>query len=396
MQISQRGQVPSFKVMEIMTRVAQLRAEDRPVISLSAGEPAAGAPADVRQAAIDVQTSGVHLGYTAIAGRIELREELVKHYRRWYNLEISADDIFLTTGASGAFVLAFLAAFNAGDRVALACPGYPAYRNILQSVDCVPVNLPAGPQSRFQPTVESLEAEVAANGPIKGLIIASPANPTGTMITPEEFTRISQWCRANKVLLISDEIYHGITYPSAPKTLSAWELDRNHLVISSFSKYWGMPGSRLGWMLVPQYLQQAVSALAGNIALCAPRASQLAAVAGFTEASYIEAQSQVAEYAANRQMFLAALEQLGFGEPAPADGAFYVYLPLGRLRGYFTDSVEYCAQLLEEKYVAIVPGLDFDPEYGADSVRISFAVSQQDMAEAIKRMIEFNAAVMAG
>ncbi len=390
MQISRRGQVPSFKVMEIMTRVAQLRAEQRPVISLSAGEPAAGAPADVRQAAIDVQTSGVHLGYTAIAGRIELREELVKHYRRWYDVAVSAEDIFLTTGASGAFVLAFLAAFDAGDRVALARPGYPAYRNILQSVDCVPVNLPTGAESRFQPTVASLEAEVAANGPLKGLIIASPANPTGTMITPEEFAQISDWCRANEVLLISDEIYHGITYPSAPKTVTAWELDRNHLVISSFSKYWGMPGSRLGWMLVPEFLREAVSALAGNIALCAPHAAQLAAVAGFTEASYAAAEDHVATYAANRQRFLAALPELGFGEPAPADGAFYVYLPLGRMAERYENSIDYCSALLEEQYVAIVPGLDFDPVDGGDYVRVNFAVSEAEMAEAIARMIAFN------
>ncbi|MFC0581238.1 pyridoxal phosphate-dependent aminotransferase [Micrococcoides hystricis] len=390
MKISRRGQVPSFKVMDIMSRVAELRAEQRPVISLSAGEPAAGAPADVRQAAIDVQTSGVHLGYTAIAGRAELRTELVEHYRRWYGLELSIDDFVLTTGASGAFLLTFLAAFDPGDRVALACPGYPAYRNILQSVDCVPVDLPAGAESRFQPTVAGLEAEVAAHGELQGLIIASPANPTGTMITPDEFSKISQWCRKNDVLLISDEIYHGITYPTAPKTMSAWELDRNHVVISSFSKFWGMPGSRLGWMLVPEFLRNSVSSLAGNVALCAPHTAQLAAVAGFTESSYAEAESHVATYAANRQRFLDALPELGFGEPAPADGAFYVYLPLGRMAERYENSIQYCSALLEEKYVAIVPGLDFDPVEGGDYVRVNFAVSEEDMTEAIERMIAFN------
>ena len=390
MRISKRGQVPSFKVMDIMTRVAQLRAENKPVISLSAGEPAAGAAPDVRQAAIDVQTSGVHLGYTATAGRIELRNELVRHYQRWYGLELDSDEIFLTTGASGAFLLTFLAAFEAGDRVALARPGYPAYRNILSAVDCVPVDLEAGIESRFKPTVEALEAEVATHGPLAGLIVASPANPTGTVMPPEEFTKISQWCQKNNVLLISDEIYHGISYPSSPELKCAWEFSRDHVVISSFSKYWGMPGSRLGWMLVPEFLRTAVDALAGNVVLCAPHASQLAAVAGFTEDSYAYAEAQVSEYAANRQQFLAALPELGFGESAPADGAFYIYLPLGKLREHFADSADYCSQLLEEKYVAIVPGLDFDPVDGGDYVRISFAVSQDDMAEAISRMREFN------
>lgn len=388
---SRRGQVPPFQVMAILDRIAELRAEGRDVISLCAGEPSGGAPSDVRAAAARLHTSGDPLGYTGTLGVSDLRAAVAGHHRRWYGLDVAAHEVAITTGASGAFVLVFLAAFDAGDRVAVVRPGYPAYRNLLRALDLVVVEVGVGPETGYQPTVELLEAAVAAGGPLRGLVLASPANPTGSMVGRSELAALVAWCAEHGVRLVSDEIYHGLTYPTdatAPgaRGTSAWELDRTTVVVSSFSKYWGMTGWRLGWALVPEDLRGAVASLAGNVALCPPTASQLAALHAFSDASYAEAEARVAELAATRATLFHALPRLGWGPVAPADGAFYLWADLGEHLGDHPDSASWCRALLEDTAVAVVPGADFDPVAGHRSVRLSFATGPAAVAEAVDRI----------
>jgi aspartate/methionine/tyrosine aminotransferase len=394
LKVADRALVPHFEVMKILHRVAQMRAAGRDVISLCAGEPSGGAPREVSAKAAEVHASGMPLTYTSALGISELREAVAGHYRRWYGLEVEADEVAITTGSSGAFMLTFLAAFNPGDRVALARPGYPAYRNILSSLGCEVVEIDCGPAERYQPTAALLDAAAAAHGPLAGLILASPANPTGTMVSRAELAALTQWCAANGVRLVSDEIYHGITYPTdlqAPdaRGVCAWELDRTGVVVSSFSKYWGMTGWRLGWALMPRDLAPAMEALAGNVALCPPAPAQLAAVEAFSEDSYSQAEAAVAEFAAIRQILLDNLGRLQWGTAAPADGAFYLYAELGDQLAGFTDSGEYCRALLEQEGVALVPGSDFDAVRGSRSVRLSFAAGREAVAEAVERIIRF-------
>jgi aspartate/methionine/tyrosine aminotransferase len=397
---SSRSQVPPFAVMDILARVDALRAQGRDVVSLCAGEPSGGAPAAVSARAAQIHASGRPLTYTPALGIAELRSAIAGHYRRWYGLDVAPANVAVTTGSSGAFVLSFLAAFEAGDRVALARPGYPAYRNILAALGCEVVELDAGPETRFQPSPAMLDAAASERGPLAGLVLASPANPTGTMVDRAELTALTDWCAANGVRLVSDEIYHGITYPDAgavadehsPRGVCAWELDREAIVISSFSKYWGMTGWRLGWMLAPEELVSAVDALAGNVALCPPAPSQLAAVEAFSPESYAQADAWVAGYSRTRRTLLEALPRLGWGPAAPADGAFYLYAELGAHLDRFGDSREYARALLEAEGVALVPGTDFDGVHGARAVRLSFAAGQAAVETSIERILRFQGA----
>lgn len=400
---SSRSQVPPFAVMDILARVDALRAQGRDVVSLCAGEPSGGAPAAVSARAAEIHASGRALTYTPALGTAELRTAIAGHYRRWYGLDVDPGHVAVTTGSSGAFVLSFLASFEAGDRVALARPGYPAYRNILTALGCEVVELDAGPDTRYQPTPAMLDAAASERGPLAGVVLASPANPTGTMVSRDELTAIADWCAANGARLVSDEIYHGITYPGAagadersPRGVCAWELAggsaREAIVISSFSKYWGMTGWRLGWALLPDELVGAVDALAGNVALCPPAPSQLAAVEAFSPESYAQADAWVAGYARTRQTLLDALPSLGWGPAAPADGAFYLYAELGDQLARFGDSREYARRLLDSEGVALVPGTDFDAVHGGRAVRLSFAAGQAAVEEAIARILRFQGA----
>ncbi|WP_231979269.1 pyridoxal phosphate-dependent aminotransferase [Tessaracoccus coleopterorum] len=348
--------------MTILDRVARMRAEGRDVISLCAGEPAGGAPAVVNRAAAELHAAGTPFGYTPALGIRPLREALAGHYRRWYGVEVDPERIAVTTGSSGGFLLAFLAAFDAGDRVALARPGYPAYRNILASLGCEVVDLDCGPEVRFQPTVELLEA-AHREAPLAGLILASPANPTGTMVSRAELAALTSWCRANDVLLVSDEIYHGVTYDGSRGT-TALEFGPEPVVVSSFSKYWGMTGWRIGWLVLPPHLVDAVDALAGNLALCPPAPAQHAALEAFTPESYAECDRAVAEFTEARSLLLASRERLGWGVAAPADGAFYYYADLGDQLSRYPDSSAYAAALLDATGVAVTPGRDFDAVHG--------------------------------
>ncbi|WP_417218563.1 aminotransferase class I/II-fold pyridoxal phosphate-dependent enzyme [Arthrobacter sp.] len=381
--------------MDVLARVAELRAAGRDIISLCAGEPSGGAPTGVSERAAAIHASGVPLTYTPALGIAELRHAIAGHYGRWYGLDVPAANVAVTTGSSGAFMLAFLAAFNPGDRVALARPGYPAYRNILRALGIEVVELDCGPETRYQPTPPQLDAAAAEHGPLAGLMLASPANPTGTMVSRGELTELTVWCARNGVRLVSDEIYHGITYPAVgdpdPRGVCAWELDRSGVVISSFSKYWGMTGWRLGWAVVPDDLLPAVDALAGNVALCPPAPAQMAAVEAFNEDSYRQAQGFVDEFATTRSVLLESLPRLRWGPAAPADGAFYLYADLGTALAGFEDSTAYCAALLEEEGVALVPGGDFDGVGGRRAVRLSFAAGREAVVAAVERIVRFQA-----
>lgn len=399
MKVSTRSQVPPFAVMEIIAAANARRAAGQRVLSLCAGEPSSGAPEVVRRRAQDLLTSGGSLGYTEALGIPGLRAEIAAHYGRWYGIELDPRSVAVTTGSSGGFLLAFLAAFDPGDRVALARPGYPAYRNILASLGCEVVELPCGPQTRYQPTVAQLEA---LDRPVSGLVVAGPANPTGTLIERESLDDLIAWSAANGVRLISDEIYHGITYPDVDPNLdgdvepsgpvgagaptAASDLDSGVVVVSSFSKYWAMTGWRLGWLVLPAGLVAPVDALAGNLALCPPALAQHAALAAFSEAGYAAARANVAEYARSRRLVLDRLPELGWARAAPADGAFYVYADISPTG---LDSVTWCARLLEEAGVALTPGTDFDGVAGQQWVRLSFASSPAVVAEAVDRIIEW-------
>ena len=397
MKASARSAVPAFQVMSVLDRVTQLRAQGKDVISLCAGEPSGGAPGAVRDLAADAHAGRAGLGYTSALGLQEVRQAIAEHYSRWYHLEVAAEQVAVTTGSSGAFMLTFLAAFDPGDVVVLARPGYPAYRNILTTLGCSVVEVDCGAEVGFQPTPELLEETLTAHSDIAGLVIASPANPTGTMIDRERMAALNNWCRDHDVRLISDEIYHGITYPADPggvdaRGVCAWDLGEtspSSVVISSFSKYWGMTGWRLGWALLPEDLVGAVDALAGNVALCPPAPAQVAALGAFTAEAYGEADERVASMTSTRQMLLEQVPDLGWGPVAPADGAFYLYAGLGENLAGYASSVDWAADLLETAGVAVVPGVDFDGANGHEYVRLSFAAGDDAVAEAVRRIARF-------
>jgi aspartate/methionine/tyrosine aminotransferase len=388
MKVSRRSHVPPFAVMEVLAAANARRAAGESVLNLCAGEPSSGASDVVRKRAISLLTSG-DLGYTESMGAPPLRAAIAEHYGRWYDVDLDPARIAVTTGSSGGFLLAFLAAFDAGDRVALARPGYPAYKNILTALGCEVVELACGPETRYQPTVEQL-TDAYVDGGLDGLVVASPANPTGTMIAPDELAALAAWCAEFDVRLISDEIYHGITYggPGAPggelQSTAAQSLETGAVVVNSFSKYWAMTGWRLGWLVLPDDLVAPIDALASNVALCPPALAQHAGVAAFSAEGYAAAEANVAQYAAARSLLLRRLPKLGWMRVAPADGAFYLYADIASSG---IDSVTWCARLLAEAGVALTPGTDFDGVDGRDWVRLSFASSVDVVSEAVDRIV---------
>ncbi len=377
--VAVRAAVPPFHVMDVWAAAAERQRTHGDLVNLSAGQPSTPAPAPVRAAAAAALDGDV-LGYTVALGIPELREAIAAHYARTYGLDVPPEQVVATTGSSGGFLLAFLAAFDPGDRVALARPGYPCYRNILTALGCQVVDLPCGPQTRYQPTVAMLEA---LDEPVRGLVVASPANPTGTVLDPAELAALAEYCERTGVQLISDEIYHGISYPGAPATSSAWATSREAIVVNSFSKYFAMTGWRLGWLLVPPRLLRAVDCLTGNFTICPPALAQRAALGAFDESSYAEADGHVARYAVNRALLLDGLAALGISRLAPADGAFYVYADVSHLT---VDSMEFIHRLLAETGVATAPGVDFDPVDGDRFIRLSFAGATEDIREALERL----------
>lgn len=411
---SHRGVVPAFQAMAITEQVARLRADGRDIISLGVGEPRGGAPAGVADSAKIALGERGKLGYTGALGLAPLRQAVAEHYGSWYGIDVDPAQVAITTGSSGAFLLVYLAAFDSGARVALASPGYPAYRNVLRALGCEVVELNAGPAERFQPTPALLDAAVAEGGKLDGLLVASPANPTGTMLSAAELGALASWCAEHGTRLISDEIYHGMTYGPGDggesdaekysRGASLWQVDgavasAEHpgVVVSSFSKYWGMTGWRLGWALLPTDLVGPVDALAGNVALAPPTPAQLAALEAFSTAAHEEADARVAEIARTREALLARVPELEWGEVAPMDGAFYLWahlgpqLTLGRRR--FADAAEYCAALLQEAGVALTPGADFATEGAEEYVRLAYGGGTEAVMEAVDRIIAWQAGV---
>lgn len=376
---ARRAGIPPFHVMDVWAAAGERHRTHGDLVNLSAGQPSTPAPAPVRAAAVKALDSDV-LGYTVALGIPPLRMAIAGHYARTYGLEVSPNQVVVTTGSSGGFLLAFLAAFDVGDRVAMARPGYPCYRNILTALGCEVVELPCGPQTRYQPTVAMLEA---LDEPVKGLVVASPANPTGTVLDPTELRALATWCAENGVQMISDEIYHGISYAGSPATACAWETSREAIVVNSFSKYFSMTGWRLGWLLLPPRLLRAADCLAGNFTVCPPALPQAAALAAFEQESYAEADGHVARYAVNRDLLLDGLPRLGITRLAPADGAFYVYADVSHLTG---DSMDLVYRLLADVGLAVAPGLDFDPVEGHRFIRLSCAGSAEDVREALARL----------
>ncbi|MEV6136089.1 pyridoxal phosphate-dependent aminotransferase [Nocardia sp. NPDC051990] len=378
---SRRSTIPPFYVMDVWKAAAERARTQGDVLVLAAGQPSTPAPAPVlraTKAAIDAEL----LGYTETFGILSLREAIAEHHRDTYGYAVEPDDVVVTTGSSGAFTLIFLAAFDAGDTVVVARPGYPAYRNSLAALGCRVIELDCGAETRFQPTVAMLEA---LPEPPAGLIVASPANPTGTMIDPDELAALARWCEAHGTLLISDEIYHGITYQgvSVGRTSSAWETSRESVVIGSVSKYFSMTGWRLGWMLAPSGLRPALQRLASNMTVCPPAISQYAALHAFGAEAKAELDGHVRRYAVNRQLLLEGLPKLGITDLAPADGAFYAYADIGHLTD---DSRRWCAEVLDRTGVALAPGVDFDTAAGHRTVRFSFAGATADIEAALVRL----------
>ena len=373
--IAARGQVPPFIVMDVMRDAARLEAEGKRVVHLEVGQPSTGIPAAA--AARVREMIGVNaLGYTVAGGIPELRARIAAHYHDVHGVSVDPRRVFITTGSSGAFMLAFLAAFAAGDRVALAAPGYPAYRHILTAIGVQPELIAVGADSRYQPTVAHLKALPKLPD---GLIVASPSNPTGTVIPPAEFRELQTFCDTHGIRLISDEIYHGITYGQAVTT-AAGE-GTTAIVVNSFSKYFSMTGWRLGWLVLPEDMLRPLECLAQNLFISPPAVSQWAGVFVFDCRDELEA--NVARYAANRALLLDRLPGLGFDKLAPADGAFYIYADVAQLTD---DAQVFCRRMLNESGVATTPGIDFDPINGRHCVRFSFAGSTPDMAEACERL----------
>ncbi len=318
------------------------------------------------------------MGYTEALGLVGLRERIVAHYRHWYGVAVPRARVAVTTGASGAFPLAFLAAFDPGDRVALAAPFYPPYVNVLTALGIEPVILPAGPETRFQPTPDMLDR---LDPPPQGLIVASPCNPVGSMLHADDLAALGAWCVRHGTRLVSDEIYHGLTYGEPASTAATIP---GAIVVNSFSKYFSMTGWRVGWMVLPEDLVRPVECLAQNLFISPPHVSQVAAMAAFD--CHDELGGNVALYRRNRSRLLQSLPQARFTRLSPAEGAFYLYADVSDRTD---DSVAFCARMLAETGVAATPGVDFDRQRGRHFVRFSYCGPEADMTEAAARLERF-------
>lgn len=374
--LARRGAISPFIAMEVLRAANERAAAGEDILHLEVGQPSTGAPRAVIEAAKHALDDH-QLGYTEALGIMPLRARIARHYREFYGVTVDPARIVVTNGSSGAFLLSFLAAFDPGDRVALAAPGYPAYRNILSALGITPVMIATDMASRFQPTADMLSK---LDQPIDGLIVASPSNPAGTMLDGAELEQLCRYCRANGIRFMSDEIYHGITYGQTPAT--ALSFDDGAIVINSFSKYFAMTGWRLGWMVTPEDVARAVEPLAQNLFISPPTLPQIAAQAAFDCRAELDA--NVRRYGENRALLLERLPRAGFDRLASADGAFYLYADVSRLTN---DSEAFCRRMLAETGVAATAGVDFDPDRGHHFVRFSFAGSAADIAAAADRLI---------
>jgi len=374
LKISDRGQVPPFLVMEVLRAASEREIRGGDVLHMEIGQPSLGLPSGAAAAVAHELSSGDPMGYTVAQGIPALCRRIVRHAQTAYDVEIPVERVFCTMGSSAAFLMAFLAAFSPGDRVGLAAPGYPAYRHILKAVGAEPVLLPVGAETRFQPTPEMI-----AGMNLDGLIVASPSNPTGSMLPPEALRALAEACHAAGIRMISDEIYHGITYGMKAATAAAFS--PSAVVINSFSKYYCMTGWRLGWMILPEDMVRPVECLAQNLFISPPTISQIAAVRVFDHLEELDAIVQ--GYARNRDFLVRGLADLGIERVAPPDGAFYVYAEISHLG---LDSRELCRRLLDETGIAVAPGWDFDPVDGGRFIRFSYSGSTASVITAIERL----------
>jgi aspartate/methionine/tyrosine aminotransferase len=377
LQASRRSAVPSFIVMDVMQAAAAREAAGDKVIHMEVGQPGTPAPRGALAAAsraIERDT----LGYTLALGLPALRERIARYYMERYGISVSPDQIAVTTGSSGGFVLAFLALFDAGARVGLPSPGYPCYRHILTSLGQEPVLLNTDEGSRWMPAGPDIDAAVARSA-IAGLVVASPANPTGTMLEPARLAEIAAACQRNRIWLVSDEIYHGLTYGMQEQTALAHSDEA--IIVNSFSKYFSMTGWRIGWLVVPPALVRPIERLAQNLYISPPAVAQVAALGAFDSMDELEANRRV--YAENRALLLDELPKAGLARMAPADGAFYLYVDVSE---FTSDSLAFTKDMLAEIGIAATPGVDFDAEQGLRYVRFCYARTTADMAEAAKRL----------
>ena len=375
MQRSRRGQVDPFIVMDMMEEARSLEAAGQRIIHMEVGQPGTSAPVGARNAVAAALEQP--LGYTVALGLPELRRGIAALYARWYGVDLNPDRVIVTAGSSGAFLLAFSALFDAGDKVGLGEPGYPSYRQILRALSLEPVGIPTRAENRLQPVPADLEGV-----DMRGLIVASPGNPTGTILSHAALKALMDHAAGRGISFVSDEIYHGLHY--GDRAVSALEISDQAYVINSFSKYFSMTGWRVGWMVVPEDHIRTVERLAQNMFICPPHASQVAALAALDCIDELEANRAV--YAENRQLMLEGLPKAGFTKIAPPDGAFYVYADVADLT---ENSLHLAREILHGAGVAVTPGLDFDPKRGAQTLRFSYARATADIAEGLQRLQRF-------
>lgn len=375
MKVSRRGAIDPFVVMDVMRAANWQEALGHSIIHMEVGQPSDPAPLLVREAA-KLALDTHQIGYTEALGIELLRQRIARFYQDTYGVSVQPERVVVTTGSSCGFILAFAASFDPGDRVAIASPGYPAYRNILHALNIETVSIPVGPDSHWQLQAQALES---LKEKIDGVIVANPSNPTGSMLDKRQLQDVATWCQAHNVRLISDEIYHGICFGDAAST--AFGMADDAVVINSFSKYFGMTGWRIGWMLVPEDLSRSVECLQQNLFISTPTLSQLAAIKAFDCVDELDA--RVARYARNREVLLKGLPEVGFNRLAPSDGAFYLYADISDLTD---DSPDFCRRMLTKAGVAATPGIDFDPVRGRQTIRFSFAGSTDHMVEAVSRL----------
>src|SRR5215212_5446793 len=377
MMASGRGDVPPFIVMDVMAAAARLEAAGKHVVHMEVGQPWAPAPKPAISAA-QAALEGTRIDYTSALGVTSLRSRIARHYRETYRCEVDPERVVITTGSSGAFILAFLAMFEPGDRVAVTVPGYPPYRHILSALGCEPVLIETSSENRHALTGEALLA-AHRKRPLNGVLVASPANPTGTMMSRAALTNVIGAAEGAGIRFISDEIYHGLDYAFAATT--ATELSPHAVVINSFAKYFGMTGWRVGWMVVPEPLVRPIERLQQNLSISVPTLSQIAAEAAFEGREEMEAIKR--GYQENRRILIEGLPQAGLSRFLPADGAFYLYADVS---DFTADSFEFAGRMLEKAHVAATPGVDFDPIHGRSFIRFSYARSADEMREAVTRI----------
>lgn len=376
MRTSRRSDVDPFIVMDVMEAARRAEEAGRRIIHMEVGQPGTGAPRGAIEAVTRAMAENA-LGYTVSLGLPALRARIARLYGDWYGVDLNPERVIVTSGSSGAFILSFTALFDTGDRVGIGAPGYPSYRQILRALDLVPVDLPAAPENRYQPVPEDL-----AGQDLKGLLVASPANPTGTMLDRAALGALIGASQDQGASFISDEIYHGLEYEA--KAVTALQITDEAYVINSFSKYFSMTGWRVGWMVVPEDHVRRVERLAQNLFICAPHVAQVAALAAMECDD--ELQDNLAVYARNRELMLDGLNKAGFTKIAPPDGAFYVYADVSDLTD---DSRTFAAEILDRAGVAVTPGLDFDPVRGHRTLRFSYARATEDIAEGLDRLRDF-------